>query len=80
MKELYTALIKAQEEMGIAAPDKKGARGSYASLKSLKKAAEPSLKKYGLAVHFRPRKVDGEWSMRAVLIHESGQETDADRS
>lgn len=76
LKDLYIALIAAQADMSIAYADKKGVRGKYASIESLKKAAEPALKSHGLAIHFRPKKIDGEWCYVGVLIHTSGQEVE----
>ena len=74
MKEIFESLIHAQQEMGVAVADKKGARGGkYCSLQSLKAAAEPALKKHGLGVIFGPDMYNGEGVFSAWLIHTSGE-------
>lgn len=73
-KEIYTALIKAQGEMGIAIPDDKGQRKEFCTVKALREAADDALRKHGLGINFAPTVYDGKLYMVGVLMHTSGQD------
>ena len=86
MKEIATALIKAQQEIGKAHTDKTNPhfRSKYASLEAVMDAVLPALHKHGLCVIQAPKVhtrlkgglPNGEefQTLETMLIHESGQE------
>ncbi len=74
--KIFSALAKAQSEMGNAKPDKENSylKSSYCSLASLIKASRPALTKNGLAV-CQIINDDGEGNefLVTLLCHSSGQ-------
>lgn len=76
LKELYTALSKAQNEFNIAALNKSNPyfKSSYADMMSVVQASRPALSKYGLAVTQQILKNDdGQLILHTILTHSSGQ-------
>lgn len=75
MKELATALVKAQSEMSN---PKKGStnpffRNKYADLNSIREAVLSTLNENGICVLQPLVHVDGKNFVKTVLLHESGQ-------
>jgi hypothetical protein len=75
MKEIITALVKAQKEMGNAVKDAKNPffKSTYADLNSVREATMPILNNYGIAVLQPMVTVDGLEYVKTVLLHESGE-------
>lgn len=76
MKELFTALTKAQAEMLAASKDSANPffKSKYADLNSVMGAVKPPLAKHGLAFVQRSAHLDNCACVETVIIHESGQE------
>lgn len=75
MKQIATALIKAQQEMGTAL---KGAsnpffKSKYADLNSIREACIPALNNNGIAVLQPIVHIDGKNFVKTLLLHESGE-------
>ena len=75
MKEISTALVKAQSEMGNPV---KGAtnpffKSKYADLNSVREASIPILNKYGISVLQPMVHIDGKNFIKTLLLHESGE-------
>ena len=76
-KELFTALVKAQAEMGNAPKDGKNPhfKSNYATLQSVIDTVRPVLAKHGLT--FTQNFCDsdlGTVAIETIIIHESGQQ------
>lgn len=76
MKELCTALVKAQASMNHAAKDAKNPhfKSAYSSLASVIDAVRPHLSVNGLAIVQKTHDAEGGVCVETVLLHESGQE------
>jgi len=76
MKELYTALVKAQSAVNHAAKDSKNPhfKAAYSSLASVIDAVRPALSANGLAFVQKLHTADGGIAVETVILHESGQE------
>lgn len=75
MKEIATALLKAQSEMSN---PKKGAtnpffKSKYADLNSIREAVIPTLNQNGISVLQPIVHIDGKNFVKTVLLHESGE-------
>lgn len=75
LKQIATALVKAQSEMGNA---NKGAtnpffKSKYADLNSIREAVLPTLNTNGISVLQPIVHVDGKNFVKTVLLHESGE-------
>lgn len=75
IKNISSALLKAQSEMGSAT---KGAsnpffKSRYADLNSIREASIPVLNKYGITVLQPMTVVDGRNYIETTLLHESGE-------
>ena len=75
MKEIATALLKAQTDMGNAVKDSKNPffKSSYADLNSVREACLPLLNKNGIVVLQPIINVDGKNFVKTVLLHTSGE-------
>lgn len=75
IKELLTALSKAQAEFEVAKFDSKNPHfgNEFASLTSIKKATESALAKYGLSISQYPISDGTGHSLVTILGHNSGQ-------
>ena len=73
--ELFTALAKAQANMGAALKDSKNPhfRSDYASLQSCLDAALPALNAEGITLTQHPGMDGGDVVVTTVLLHSSGQ-------
>lgn len=74
MKELYTALAKAQAEFPTVAQSGFNPfhKSKYSTLKDCWDAARPVLSRHGLSVIQMPDKQDGVFCLVTILAHESG--------
>jgi len=75
MKEIATALLKAQSEMSN---PKKGAtnpffKSKYADLNAIREAVIPTLNQNGITVLQPIVHVDGKNFVKTILLHESGE-------
>ena len=80
LKELFTALAKAQGEFTIAGLSKVNPyfKSKYADLTDMVKASRPALAKYGLSVTQKiVHNEDGAQILHTILQHNSGQWTDS---
>lgn len=75
MKELASALVKAQAEMSSVTKDSKNPffKSNYASLNAVRDVALPACNKYGITVLQPTVTVDGKQFVKTTLLHESGQ-------
>jgi hypothetical protein len=76
LKELFTALAKAQAEMKIAGLSSENPffKSRYADLADIVRASRPALTKYGLSViHQILPNEDGASMLHCILCHSSGQ-------
>lgn len=75
MKQIATALIKAQKEMGTAIKDSTNPffKSHYADLNAIREACMPALNNNGIAVLQPTVHIDGKNFVRTVLLHESGE-------
>lgn len=76
MKELYTALVKAQSAVNHAAKDSKNPhfKAAYSSLASVIDAVRPALSANGLAFVQKLHTAEHGVVVETVILHESGQE------
>ncbi len=76
LKELATALTKAQAEIEGAAADKSNPhfRSKYADLGNVIDAIKPALAKYGLSFIQRVHDADDAAKVETVILHASGQQ------
>jgi hypothetical protein len=75
MKQIATALLKAQSEMSN---PKKGAtnpffKSKYADLNAIREAVIPTLNENGISVLQPIVHVDGKNFVKTILLHESGE-------
>ena len=80
LKELFTALAKAQAESKVAGKSKENPyfKSSYSDLADMVKASRPALTKNGLSVSQKiVRDEDGTQTLHTILQHSSGQWTDS---
>lgn len=75
MKQIATALLKAQKEMGNATKDSKNPffKSSYADLNAIREACMPSLNANGIVVLQPTVTIEGKNYVKTVLLHESGE-------
>jgi hypothetical protein len=75
ISNLVKALVKAQQEMGVAKKDSKNPyfNSSYADLNSIRETALPVLNKHGIAVLQPTVVINGKNYVRTILVHESGE-------
>ena len=75
MKQIATALIKAQKEMGTAVKDSTNPffKSQYADLNAIREACMPALNDNGIAVLQPTVHIEGKNFVRTVLLHESGE-------
>jgi len=75
MKQIATALIKAQKEMGTAVKDSTNPffKSQYADLNAIREACMPALNANGIAVLQPTVHIEGKNFVRTVLLHESGE-------
>jgi hypothetical protein len=75
MKNIATALLKAQKEMGNAIKDSKNPffKSSYADLNAIREACMPALNNNGIVVLQPIVHIDGKNFVKTVLLHESGE-------
>jgi len=75
MKQIATALIKAQKEMGNATKDSLNPfyKNRYADLNAIREACMPALNDNGIAVLQPTVHIEGKNFVRTVLLHESGE-------
>jgi hypothetical protein len=75
MKEIASALVKAQLEMSNATKDAKNPffKSSYADLNSIREAVIPSLNKNGITVLQPIVQTEGKSYVKTVLLHTSGE-------
>jgi len=75
MKQIATALLKAQSEMSN---PKKGAtnpffKSKYADLNAIREACMPALHKHGISVLQPTVHIEGKNFVKTLLLHESGE-------
>jgi hypothetical protein len=75
ISNLVKALVKAQQEMGVAKKESKNPyfNSSYADLNSIRETALPVLNKHGIVVLQPTVVINGKNYVRTVLVHESGE-------
>lgn len=75
MKQIATALLKAQKQMGNATKDSSNPffKSKYADLNSIREACMPSLNDNGIVVLQPTVTVDGKNYVKTLLLHESGE-------
>lgn len=75
MKQIATALLNAQREMGTAIKDSSNPffKSKYADLNSIREACMPSLNKYGIVVLQPTVHIEGKNFVKTLLLHESGE-------
>lgn len=75
MKQIATALVKAQMEMGNAIKDSSNPffKSKYADLNAIREACMPSLNKHGIVVLQPIVHIDGKNFVKTLLLHESGE-------
>jgi hypothetical protein len=75
MKQIATALVKAQMEMGNAIKDSKNPffNKKYADLNAIREACMPALNKHGIVVLQPIVHIDGKNFVKTLLLHESGE-------
>ncbi len=75
MKEIASALLKAQMEMGNAKKDSKNPffKSTYASLNDIREACMPALNKHGIVVLQPTVVLEGKNYVKTLLLHESGE-------
>lgn len=74
-KQIATALLKAQMEMGNAKKDSNNPffKSKYADLNSIREACIPALNKNGIVVLQPIVHIDGKNFVKTLLLHESGE-------
>ena len=75
-KELFSALVKAQAEMGNAPKDGKNPhfKSNYATLQSVVDTIKPIFGKHGLGYVQKFIEMDGGIGIETIIVHESGQQ------
>lgn len=75
MKQIATALIKAQSEMSDAKKNAKNPflKNSYADLNAIREAVIPVLNENKIAVLQPMTQINGEMYIQTLLLHESGE-------
>jgi hypothetical protein len=75
MKQIATALVKAQMEMGNAIKGSSNPffKKQYADLNAIREACMPALNKHGIVVLQPIVHVDGKNFVKTMLLHESGE-------
>jgi len=75
ISNLVKALVKAQQEMGVAKKESKNPyfNSSYADLNSIRETALPVLNKHGIVVLQPTVVINGKNYVRTILVHESGE-------
>ena len=75
-KELFSALVKAQAEMGNAPKDGKNPhfKSNYATLQSVVDTIKPIFGKHGLGYVQQFHEMDGGIGIETIILHESGQQ------
>jgi hypothetical protein len=75
MKQIATALVKAQMEMGNAIKGSSNPffKKQYADLNAIREACMPVLNKHGIVVIQPIVHVDGKNFVKTMLLHESGE-------
>jgi hypothetical protein len=75
MKEIATALVAAQKEMGNAIKDSTNPffKSKYADLNSVREACIPALNNHGIVVLQPIMQVEGKNFVKTILLHESGE-------
>lgn len=75
MKQIATALVKAQMEMGNAIKDSSNPffKSKYADLNAIREACMPALNKHGIVVLQPIVHIDGKNFVKTLLLHESGE-------
>jgi len=74
MKNLISALVKAQEDFAEPKRTKQGYGYKYAPMDEVRAATVPTLKKYGLCVYQAVQDSDNKLSLETRLMHESGEQ------
>ena len=76
MKQIATALVKAQMEMDTATKGSKNPffKSSYADLNAIREACIPALNKHGIVVLQPTVHIDGKNFVKTLLLHESGEQ------
>jgi hypothetical protein len=76
MKNLFTALVKAQSEISAAVKDSTNPhfKSKYADLSSVVSAIKPALSKHGLGFVQVFREATGGVTIETIIIHESGEQ------
>lgn len=79
MKQLATALVKAQEEMGMATKDSKNPffKSKYADYNSVREVVLPALNKHKVVVLQPIVYQDGKSFVKTILMHESGEQLES---
>ena len=79
MKEIITALLKAQKEMGNAKKDSVNPffKSKYSDLNSVREATIPVLNDNGIVVMQPMVTVDGNEYVKTILLHESGEKLES---
>lgn len=75
ISNLVKALVKAQQEMGVAKKESKNPyfNSFYADLNSIRETALPVLNKHGIVVLQPTVVINGKNYVRTILVHESGE-------
>lgn len=75
MKEISTALVKAQSEMSNAKKESNNPffKSKYADLNSIREAVLPVLNTHGIAVLQPIVNIDGKNFVKTILLHETGE-------
>ena len=75
IKQIATALVKAQSEMGNAIKDSSNPffKSKYADLNSVREACIPILNKHGIVALQPTVHIDGRNFVKTILLHESGE-------
>jgi len=75
MKQIATALVKAQMEMGNAVKGTSNPffKKQYADLNAVREACIPILNKYGIVAIQPNVHIDGKNFVKTILLHESGE-------
>ena len=76
MKNLFTALVKAQAEISAAVKDSTNPhfKSKYADLASVVSAIKPAMAKHGLGFVQVFREATGGVTIETIIIHESGEQ------
>lgn len=79
MKNIASALVKAQMEMDTATKGAKNPfyKSAYADLNSIREACMPALNKHGIVVLQPTVHIDGKNFVKTLLLHESGEQIES---